>query len=56
MDELGAIDVCHAYVGAQREYASEDRLGDEVLAYAQFSIALRAGTTDFFGRQNQAKS
>ncbi len=36
MDELGAIDVCHAYVGAQREYASEDRLGDEVLAYAQF--------------------
>jgi len=36
MDELGAIDVCHAYVEAQREYASQDRLGDGVLAYAQF--------------------
>jgi len=34
-DELGAIDVCHAYVDAQREYASQDRLGDGVLAYAQ---------------------
>jgi len=36
MDELGAIAVCHAYVEAQREYASQDRLGDGVLAYAQF--------------------
>ncbi len=36
MDELGAIDVCDAYVEAQREYASQDRLGDGVLAYAQF--------------------
>lgn len=36
MDELGAIDVCRAYVGAQREYASQDRMGDGVLAYAQF--------------------
>ena len=35
-DELGAIDVCRAYVDAQREYASQDRLGDGVLAYAQF--------------------
>jgi hypothetical protein len=35
MDELGAIDVCHAYVDAQREYAGEDRAGDGVLAYAQ---------------------
>lgn len=35
MDELGALDVCRAYVDAQREYASEDRLGDGVLAYAQ---------------------
>jgi len=32
---LGAIQVCHAYVQAQREYASVDRVGDEVLAYAQ---------------------
>jgi hypothetical protein len=36
MDELGAIDVCRAYVDAQREYASQDRMGDGVLAYAQF--------------------
>ncbi len=36
MDELGAIAVVNAYVQAQREYASQDRLGDEVLAYAQF--------------------
>jgi hypothetical protein len=36
MDELGAINVCNAYVQAQREYAGQDRLGDGVLAYAQF--------------------
>jgi len=36
MDELGAIDVCRAYVEAQREYASRDRLGDGVLAYARY--------------------
>ncbi|MGD0539700.1 MAG: DUF2950 domain-containing protein [Verrucomicrobiota bacterium] len=34
-NELGAIQVCQAYVQAQREYASVDRNGDEVLAYAQ---------------------
>jgi len=34
-DELDVIDVCNAYVEAQREYASEDRMGDGVLAYAQ---------------------
>ena len=36
MNELGAIDVCNSYVEAQREYASQDRMGDGVLAYAQF--------------------
>jgi Protein of unknown function (DUF2950) len=36
MDETGAINVCKAYVNAQREYASRDRMGDGVLAYAQF--------------------
>ena len=35
MNELGAIRVCRAYVEAQREYASRDRAGDGVLAYAQ---------------------
>jgi hypothetical protein len=34
-NELGALHVCRAYVQAQREYASVDRNGDEVLAYAQ---------------------
>jgi hypothetical protein len=36
MDEIGAINVCNAYVDAQREYASQDRMGDGVLAYAHF--------------------
>ena len=35
-DELGALEVCRSYVEAQREYASEDRMGDGVLAYARF--------------------
>jgi hypothetical protein len=34
-DEMGVISVCNAYVEAQREYASQDRMGDGVLAYAQ---------------------
>jgi hypothetical protein len=45
MDELGAIDVCNAYVQAQREYAGQDRLGDGVLAYAQF-LRSTSGTHD----------
>ena len=44
-DEIGAIDVCQAYVDAQREYASQDRLGDGVLAYAQF-LRSTPGTHD----------
>lgn len=35
MNELGAIQVIHAYVEAQREYAGTDRNGDGVLEYAQ---------------------
>src|ERR1700722_13272556 len=34
-NELETIKVCHAYVEAQREYASEDRDGSGVLKYAQ---------------------
>jgi hypothetical protein len=44
-DEIGAINVCNAYVEAQREYASQDRLGDDVLAYAQF-LRSTPGTHD----------
>jgi hypothetical protein len=34
-NELGAIDVCRAYVRAQKEYASADRDGSGVMKYAQ---------------------
>jgi len=34
-NELSAIEVCHAYVQAQKEYALKDRAGDGVMAYAQ---------------------
>ena len=44
-DELGAIDVCNAYVEAQHEYASQDRMGGGVLAYAQF-LRSTPGTHD----------
>ena len=44
-NEMGAINVCNAYVEAQREYASEDRMGDGVLAYAQF-LRSTPGTHD----------
>ena len=39
MDELGAINVCYAYVQAQREYASQDRMGDGVPAFAQYLLS-----------------
>jgi hypothetical protein len=44
-DEMGALNVCHAYVDAQQEYASQDRLGDGVLGYAQF-LRSTPGTHD----------
>jgi hypothetical protein len=34
-NELNAIEVAHAYVVAQREYATKDRDGDGLLAFAQ---------------------
>ncbi len=44
-NEMGAIEVCNAYVEAQHEYASQDRMGDGVLAYAQF-LRSTPGTHD----------
>ena len=38
-NELETINVCHAYVEAQREYASADRDGSGVLKYAQHFIS-----------------
>jgi hypothetical protein len=44
-NELEVLQVMRAYVDAQREYASRDRIGDEVLQYAQH-IASTPGTKD----------
>ena len=44
-NELAVLEVMRAYVDAQREYASRDRNGDEVLEYAQH-LASTPGTKD----------
>ncbi len=44
-NELNAIEVCRAYVEAQREYASEDRTGSGFLEYAQHFVS-RPGKHD----------
>jgi hypothetical protein len=44
-NELTAIEVCRAFVQAQREYAAVDHDGDDVLEYAQ-RIASSPGTRD----------
>jgi hypothetical protein len=44
-NELDVLEVMRAYVEAQREYASKDRDGDEVLEYAQ-RLASTPGTKD----------
>jgi hypothetical protein len=38
-NELDAIEICHGYVEAQKDYASEDRNGNGVLEYAQRTIS-----------------
>jgi hypothetical protein len=45
MNERDAITVLHAYLDAQRQYASRDRDGDEVLHYAQ-KLASSPGKRD----------
>jgi hypothetical protein len=44
-DELNAINVCRAFVQAEREYASRDWMGDGHLQYAQHFIS-HPGTKD----------
>ena len=44
-NELEVLDVIRAYVDAQREYASRDRDGDQVLEYAQ-RLSSTPGTKD----------
>jgi len=38
-NELNVIEVCRAYVGAQREYAARDRMGSGRLEYAQHLLS-----------------
>ena len=40
-NELSTIEVCRAYVDAQREYASKDRNGDGILEYAQKFVSTK---------------
>jgi hypothetical protein len=40
-NELDAIEICHGYVEAQKEYAEEDRDGNGVLEYAQKVISTK---------------
>ncbi len=40
-NELDAIEVCHAYVDAQREYAEKDRNNDGFIEYAQKFLSNR---------------
>ncbi len=44
-NELSSIEVCRAYVDAQREYATVDRNGDGILEYAQKFVS-RPGRED----------
>ena len=44
-NEMSAMSVAYAYLDAQHEYASEDRGGDGVLAYAQY-LSSTPGTHD----------
>jgi hypothetical protein len=52
-DEMGALNVCNAYVVAQREYASQDRMGDGVLAYARFLRSTPGAHDGLFWPTNQ---
>jgi len=44
-NELSVIEVCRAYVAAQREYASRDRMGDGAFQYAPRFVST-SGTHD----------
>ena len=50
-NELKAIQVCLAYVEAQRDYATTDRGRDGIIQYAQKIASDTADATGFTGRQ-----
>jgi len=49
-NELNAIEVCLAYVEAQREYASTDRERDGIIQYARRFGVIHTGAMVFTGR------
>lgn len=52
-NELRTIEVMREYVDAQREYASEDRDGDDVLEYAQKLISAEGKTDGLYWPPDQ---
>ena len=53
-NELRTIEVMREYVDAQREYASEDRDGDDVLEYAQKLISSEGKTDGLYWPPDQS--
>ena len=49
-NELSAIEVCRAYVDAQRDYASKDRNGDGILEYAQKFVSTKGKEDGLYWR------
>jgi len=54
-NELNVIEVCRAYVAAQREYASEHTLASGLHEYARKFDSSRASRTVFTGRLKRAR-
>lgn len=54
LNEIGAIRVCYAYVDAQREYATKDQNGGEVLQYAQHLRSTAGAHDGLYWRPEQA--
>lgn len=54
-NELTAIDVCHEFVRAQREYAQADRDGDGVVEFAQKILSTPGKQDGLYWEANPAK-
>src|SRR3984885_8934335 len=54
-NELNVMEICRGYVEAQLEYASEDRIGNGILEYAQ-TVSSTAGKHDGLYSDNAAQS
>jgi hypothetical protein len=51
-NELDAIEICHGYVEAQKEYASEDRDGNGIREYAQRVISTEGKRDGLFWKNS----